>query len=98
MANNVERDFKKRLRLAEIKPNGNRLIIQTLRASCCKNWLDSGLNPGVVQKLMGHSSLNTTIKFYHKVNEADEKKAAQAVDKLLKTRRKKADRKKLATK
>jgi len=83
MANNTQRGFQKRLRLAEIETSGKKLTIHTLRKCCGKNWADSTPNPGVVQKLMGHSSLDTTMKFYNQVNDDDQEKAAKVVDDLL---------------
>lgn len=83
MANNVQRNFHQRVRMAGIDAGGKKLSIHTLRKCCGKNWADSISNPEVVRVLMGHSSLNTTMRFYNQVSEDDRKKAARATENYL---------------
>lgn len=40
-----------------------------LRKSCLCNWLAGGIRPHEVQRLAGHSSVNTTIKYYSKTGQ-----------------------------
>lgn len=82
MVNNTLRDFRSHYRRAGIKPVG-KLTIHTLRKCCGQNWADAGLPVNVVQKLMGHSKPETTLEFYSQMDEHHEKKAADAIQKML---------------
>ena len=85
LANNVPREFNRHLRKAGTKPDeGKTLTLHTLRKCAGKNWADNIDNPKIVQELMGHASLQTTMKFYNQVSKSDRKKAADVVDRLLK--------------
>ena len=80
---NVPREFARHLLKAGIqRDEGKTLTVHTLRKCAGKNWADHIPNPKVTQMLMGHASLNTTMKFYNQVSSDDRKKAADAVDAL----------------
>jgi len=81
-ANNVDRQFKKCVRRAGIKST-KRLSLHVLRKCACKNWLDNGVNPKVVQEFMGHVDIKTTMESYNRVGDGDMKKAAAVVEALL---------------
>jgi integrase len=84
MANNVSREFYRHLRKAGIKADeGKTLTLHTLRKCAGKNWADNIDNPKIVQELMGHANLQTTMHFYNQVSRSDRKKAADVVDGLL---------------
>jgi integrase len=82
MVNNVLRNFKSHYRRAGVMPVG-KLTIHTLRKSCIQNWVDAVLPPDVVQKLAGHSSLATTMKYYTQVDPDREAKAARVIQERL---------------
>ncbi|MHC4337578.1 MAG: tyrosine-type recombinase/integrase, partial [Planctomycetota bacterium] len=82
MANNTLANFKRHLKAADIEPNGV-LCLHTLRKCAGKNWADHIKNPKIVQELMGHASLNTTMEFYNQVSNEDKQKAADAIGDLL---------------
>jgi integrase len=63
LINNLRRDFRRLCQTADV-PVGE---FHSLRKSCCTNLLEGGVAPHTVQKIMGHSSLETTIKYYSKV-------------------------------
>ena len=79
--NNVLRDFKERVKKAEIKPVG-KFCIHTLRKCAGQNWADH-LPMVVVKEFLGHSSIETTAEFYSKVDPHHEKAAATAIQELL---------------
>ena len=82
MANNMMREFRRHIKKAGIEAD-DKLTIHTLRKCAGKNWADRIPNAKVVQELMGHADISTTMKFYNKLNDADIKKAASAIDDLL---------------
>ena len=49
-----------------------------LRKTCITNWLEDGVPPHEVQQLAGHSSIETTMKYYAKVDRS-------AIDRARKT-------------
>ena len=59
LLNNVLRNFNVIRRRAEV----SHCTIHDFRRSCLTNWMRK-LPPHIVQKLAGHSSLETTMKFY----------------------------------
>jgi len=83
--NNVQRNFHKRLKRADIKPGGRTLTIHTLRKCCCQNWVDGGLPINAVKELMGHADIGTTQKYYCTVDQDHRNKAAAIVNKILDT-------------
>lgn len=62
---------------------GKTLSIHTLRKSCIQNWANE-LPMNVTKELAGHSSIETTMKYYCQVDEYHRAKAAQVTDELLK--------------
>ena len=84
IVNNLPRRFRQDLRKAGIERRpGTTLTFHTLRKCAGKNWSDAIPNPKVVQRLMGHSSLATTMKYYNQINSTDMQNAADAVERLL---------------
>ena len=79
--NNVLRDFKVRVKKAEINPVG-KFCVHTLRKCAGQNWADH-LPMNVVKELMGHSNITTTAEFYSTVDRVHEKAAATAIQELL---------------
>lgn len=63
LVNNVRRDFRKLCKAAGVPV----CAFHSLRKSCCTNLLEGGVAPHAVQKILGHASLETTIKYYSKV-------------------------------
>jgi integrase len=82
MVNNTNRDIKQHLKKAGIKPTAS-FSIHTLRKCAGKNWAMSNRDPAVTQKLMGHSSVVTTLKHYTTVTDEDRAKAAEKIEALL---------------
>jgi len=81
--NNVQRNFKKRIKRAGIKPSNKTLTIHTLRKNACQNFVDGGLPINAVKELMGHSSITTTQKYYCTVDESHKNMASAIQNKLL---------------
>jgi len=84
LANNVLRDFQRRVKQAGIETAGKNLTVHTLRKCCIQNWANT-LPMNVVKELAGHSDIETTNRFYSTVDETHMKAAAQLGDDLLKT-------------
>jgi integrase len=84
LANNVIRDFHRRVKQAGIDTAGKVLTVHVLRKCCIQNWANS-LPMNVVKELAGHSDIETTNKFYNTVDEIHLKEAAQLGDNLLAT-------------
>lgn len=82
MANNTLANFKRHIKAAGIEPTGT-LSIHTLRKAAGKNWSDRITNPKVVQQLMGHASIATTMLYYNQITADDKKQAAACIDDLL---------------
>ena len=59
LANNVIRDFHRRVKQAGIETAGKNLTVHTLRKCCLQNWADS-LPMNTVKELAGHSDIETT--------------------------------------
>jgi integrase len=78
---NANRDFKRLVKKAEIKPTGS-LSLHTLRKCAGKNWADA-LPPHVTKELMGHSTIATTMKYYVQVDDSQRTRAAAVVDALI---------------
>jgi len=60
-----------------------RCEFHSLRKSCCTNWLEGGMPPHTVQRLMGHSSIETTIKYYSKIRKDAVAQARAISDRLM---------------
>jgi integrase len=82
MVNNINRELRRHLRWAKIKPLGS-LSIHTLRKCAGKNWAKVNKDPAVTQKLMGHKDIKTTMEFYDQVTAEARAEAAAAIGKLL---------------
>lgn len=80
LSNNVLRSFKVHCRNAGIKPTGQ-LCIHTLRKNTGQNLADAGLPLIVVQKILGHSRPETTLKFYNQMDPHHLEQVRRAVDK-----------------
>lgn len=82
IVNNLMREFRRHIEKAGIEPDGT-LTLHTLRKCAGKNWADRLSNPRIVQYLLGHASLSTTMEFYNKVLKKDMEEAASAINSLL---------------
>ena len=80
LINNVLRDFKVILRRAGIAY----CTIHDFRRSCITNWARN-LPAHVVRKLAGHSSMETTMKYYLAIEEYDLQNAKSVGSKLFST-------------
>lgn len=84
MVNNVGREFKRHCKKAGIKAaEGETLSLHSLRKAFGKNSSLLNTDPALTQKLMGHASVSTTLKFYDKVTDDDRKRAAMALGALV---------------
>ena len=81
MTNNTLQNFKRHLKRAGIEPTGT-LSLHTLRKCCGKNWADN-LPANVTRELMGHSKIETTMKYYNQVDEHQRLRAAAVIDALI---------------
>lgn len=81
-SNNVIRNFHRRVLWAGIETNGKELTVHVLRKCCGQNWANT-LPMNVVKEFMGHSSIDTTEKFYSTVDEEHFDKATQTMNDLL---------------
>ncbi len=82
--NNTLRAFQTRVKQAGIDAGGKKLTLHVLRKCCIQNWANE-LPMNVAKKLAGHSSIETTAKFYSTVDDMHLKAAAKASNKLLAT-------------
>ena len=62
--NNRQRDYKATLRRAGVPVD----TFHRLRKSCVTNWLEGGVPPYEVQAMAGHASVETTMRYYSKVD------------------------------
>ena len=63
LVNNIRRDFRALCKAAKAPL----CTFHSLRKSCCTNLLEGGGVPHAIRKIMGHASIETTIKYYSKV-------------------------------
>jgi len=54
------------------------VIFRDLRATCITEWLEQGMMPHEVQRLAGHASINTTMKYYVGIRESMLDRAREA--------------------
>ncbi len=80
--NNIIRAFKRRIKQAGINQVGKKLTVHILRKCCIQNWANT-LPMNVVKELAGHSSIETTNRFYSTVDDAQLETAARETDRLL---------------
>lgn len=71
--NNFNRTFAKILRLAGVKAK----TFHDLRRTCITLWLTSGIQPHEAMELAGHSSVDTTLRYYSAIRESIYEKAAK---------------------
>ena len=64
--NNTLCNFQRRVRQTGIDTGGMKVTLHDLRKSCIQNWANV-LPMNVVKELAGHSSIETTARFYNKV-------------------------------
>jgi len=83
--NNVLTRFKRRMKRTGIRPGGKTLTIHTLRKCCCQNWIQDGQPINVVMKLMGHSNIATTEKYYSQFTAEQRSQVAAAATARLQT-------------
>ncbi len=62
--NNSLRMYHVRCRWADVPPDD----FHALRKTAITNWLEAGVPPHEVQRMAGHSSIETTMKHYAKVD------------------------------
>ena len=82
LLNNVLRDFKKHCFLAGIKTN-DKLTVHCLRKSYATNLANIGTPAQTLKKLMGHSSIQTTMEFYLRSSDANEKKVCEELERMM---------------
>ena len=82
LLNNVLRDFKKKCFDAGIKTN-DKLTVHCLRKAYGCNLANAGTPIQTLKKLMGHSSINTTMEFYLQSSDANEKKAVFELERIM---------------
>ncbi|MCF7958359.1 MAG: tyrosine-type recombinase/integrase [Phycisphaerae bacterium] len=75
IVNNFYRDFDKIFALAGIKKHGK---FHDLRSTAISNWFVQGLSEYEIMRLAGHSSFETTHKFYLAIKKDYIDKARQA--------------------
>lgn len=72
--NNFLLQYHARCRWAEVPEDD----FHSLRKTCITNWLEAGVPPHEVQRLAGHSSVETTMKYYAKVDRSAIDRARRA--------------------
>ena len=60
-----------------------KLTLHCLRKSYAQTLADNSTPISTLKKLMGHSSIQTTMEFYLKSSDANEQRAVEALDKLM---------------
>jgi integrase len=83
VANNILRNFRAASCRAGIKV-GKSLTLHCLRKSYAQNLADSGTPISTLKSLMGHSDIHTTSEFYLQSTDANEERACQALDRIMK--------------
>jgi len=76
-AGSLSRSFKKFVKLAENVPNS--VTLHGLRHSCATDLLRKGVPIHIVQKIMGHSSIDVT-QIYEHLDQNDIKNAMKGID------------------
>ena len=83
VTNNVLRNFRAACCRAGIKVDTS-LTLHCLRKSYAQNLADNGTPISTLKSLMGHSDIQTTSKFYLQSTDANEQRACQALDRIMK--------------
>lgn len=86
MVNNLRRDTKAYLRKAEVELSAP-FTLTTFRKSFAQNHADAGTPPRTLAKLLGHTDTRVTMQFYNRVTDANERAAAEAMDRVFKRSR-----------
>lgn len=81
LLNNFLRNFKVHCRNAGIKTS-EKLNLHCLRKSYASNLANAGTPVHTLMKLMGHSSIATTQKYYLRSSDENEKKAVEELEKI----------------
>ncbi len=81
MMNNLLRETKQYLRKAGIELTAP-FTLQTFRKSFAQNHADAGTPPRTPAKLLGHSNTRVTMQFYSRVTDANERAAAEIMNRL----------------
>lgn len=82
MLNNMLRDTKKDLRRAGIEFS-DPFNLHAFRKSFAQNHADAGTPPRTLAKLLGHANTRVTMQFYNRVTDANERAAAEAMNRIL---------------
>ena len=90
MVLNALRDAKFYFRKAGIEMTAP-FTLPTFRKSFAQNHADAGTPPRTLAKLLGHSNTRVTLQYYNRVTDANERAAAEAMDRVLSKRRKSKD-------
>lgn len=86
MLNNLLRDTKRYLQQAGIKLTAP-FNLHAFRKSFAQNHADAGTPPRTLAKLLGHSNTRITMQYYARVTDANERAAAEAMNRLLRAPR-----------
>ena len=81
LINNLLRDFKYNCTSAGFKTN-EKFNLHCFRKSYATNLANAGTPAHTLMKLMGHSSIVTSQKYYLRSSDANEKKAVEALEKI----------------
>ncbi len=81
MVNNLLRDTKGYLRKASVELSAP-FALHTFRKSFAQNHANAGTPPRTLAKLMGHSDVAITMQFYNCVTDANERQAAETMNRL----------------
>ena len=82
VCNNVLRTFRAACIRAGIKTDKS-LALHNLRKSFAQNLADNGTPISTLQKLMGHSDIQTTAEFYLQTSDANEQRACEVLDSIM---------------
>jgi integrase len=82
MMNNVLRDFKLCCSKAGIRTT-QKLNIHGMRRAYATNLANAGTPAQTLMKLCGHSDIKTTMDYYLKSSDANEQRAVEALDEMM---------------
>jgi integrase len=81
ISSNVRNSFASVCEIAGIKHGGiEGLTLHGLRHTCATRLVKSGMSPQLAGKLLGHSQINTTYKFYLSADSETAKRAAEILE------------------
>ena len=90
MMNNLLRNAKVNLRKAGIELTAP-FTLQAFRKGFAQNHADAGTPPRTLAKLLGHSNTRVTTQFYNRVTDANERAAAEAMNRIFERSRQTKD-------